>query len=260
MRPKSTNPDDYQHAQRPLGVMQKMFADGTRIGLHHHARAQCIYARTGLMHISTEAALWLIPPQHALWMPSGVAHTMLAQGDVHLQTLYVQQTLLPPDWQSELRVIRVSPLLRELIARAAEIPLEYAENSHEASILQLLLNEIQQSGDAFGPCLLTARDSRLQYVCEAILANPADRRNLEEWAQVCGASSRTLARLFQREFGVSFIVWRQQVRILSALPRLAAGEPVTRLALECGYETPGAFTRVFKLLMGQVPSEYLATL
>ena len=43
----------------------------------------------------------------------------------------------------------------------------------------------------------------------------------------------------------------------TALPRLAAGEPVTRVALDLGYASPSAFTRMFRRVLGVSPSEYL---
>ena len=40
------------------------------------------------------------------------------------------------------------------------------------------------------------------------------------------------------------------------LPRLAAGERVTTIALDLGYESPAAFTTMFKRLLGVAPSRY----
>ena len=80
--------------------------------------------------------------------------------------------------------------------------------------------------------------------------------SLDDWANIVGTSVRTLARLFRKEFGVTFILWRQQVRMMAALPRLASGESVTSIATDLGYESPGAFTQVFRRLMGAVPSTY----
>lgn len=40
------------------------------------------------------------------------------------------------------------------------------------------------------------------------------------------------------------------------MPRLAAGEAVTSVALDLGYETPGAFAAMFRRLMGTTPSRY----
>ncbi|WP_205622393.1 helix-turn-helix domain-containing protein [Xanthomonas arboricola] len=93
-------------------------------------------------------------------------------------------------------------------------------------------------------------------ICEAILANPQDNRTLDDWASQHGATARTLSRLFTAELGVPFQVWRQQARVMAALPRLAGGEPVTVVALEMGYDTPGAFSAMFKRLLGTSPSHY----
>jgi AraC-like DNA-binding protein len=38
---------------------------------------------------------------------------------------------------------------------------------------------------------------------------------------------------------------------------LAAGEPITRIALDLGYESPSAFTAMFKRVLGAPPSQYI---
>ncbi len=55
---------------------------------------------------------------------------------------------------------------------------------------------------------------------------------------------------------MSFAQWRQQACLLSALPRLAAGEPVTAVALDLGYDSPAAFATMFRRLAGVPPSRY----
>ena len=40
------------------------------------------------------------------------------------------------------------------------------------------------------------------------------------------------------------------------LPRLAAGEAVTTVALDLGYDSPAAFSTMFKRLMGIAPNRY----
>ena len=41
------------------------------------------------------------------------------------------------------------------------------------------------------------------------------------------------------------------------MPRLAAGEPVTTVAIDLGYENPAAFTLMFKRAFGAPPLAYL---
>ncbi|MHA6848820.1 helix-turn-helix domain-containing protein [Ralstonia syzygii] len=87
---------------------------------------------------------------------------------------------------------------------------------------------------------------------------PADERSLHDWANAVGASSRTLVRLFQAAFGLSFRDWRQQMRLLAAIPLLAAGTPITKVAGDAGYDTPSAFSLMFRRVMGMTPRQYLS--
>jgi AraC-like DNA-binding protein len=65
-----------------------------------------------------------------------------------------------------------------------------------------------------------------------------------------------LARLFERETGLSFARWRQQARLLRALELLALGEAVTGVALDLGYESLSAFISMFRQSLGTTPAKY----
>ena len=65
------------------------------------------------------------------------------------------------------------------------------------------------------------------------------------------------ARLFIREAGMSFRSWREQFRALTTVSRLMDGTAIAALASEFGYETAGAFTTMFRRVMGKTPSKYL---
>jgi AraC-like DNA-binding protein len=93
-------------------------------------------------------------------------------------------------------------------------------------------------------------------VSDALVANPADDRDLEVWADSAGASSRTLARLFVKETGLTFGAWRQRLRLLAAISRLGAGQPVTAVSYETGYHSPSAFIAMFKRTLGMPPGQY----
>ncbi|MEJ1976532.1 MAG: AraC family transcriptional regulator [Acetobacteraceae bacterium] len=80
---------------------------------------------------------------------------------------------------------------------------------------------------------------------------------IDGWSSALGMSRRAFTRLFRRETGLSFVAWRQQACLFAALPRLFAGEPVTAVAIELGYDNPAAFTTMFKRLLGAPPRRYL---
>jgi hypothetical protein len=56
--------------------------------------------------------------------------------------------------------------------------------------------------------------------------------------------------------GLPFGRWRTLLRIQSALPLLAAGHPVGRVASRVGYETASAFVATFRRETGPTPSAY----
>jgi AraC-like DNA-binding protein len=51
-------------------------------------------------------------------------------------------------------------------------------------------------------------------------------------------------------------VWRQQVRLMEALSLMAAGRSVTTIAFDVGYDSPSAFTAMFRRAYGVPPSLY----
>ena len=251
---RSTNPADYQHAPGAVAAMPKDFAAGFEILPHHHERAQLIHATAGTMRVSTDDGVWVVPPQRAVWMPAGIAHGIVMLSDTTLRTLYVRDdaaAFMP----AACKVMSVSPLLRELIVRATELPLDYDESGPAGHVVALILSELR--GLQSLPLQLPMpRDARLRALCQALLDAPGDQRPLEAWASTINTSARTLARRFQSETGLSFGAWRQQARVLEAMGRLGGGDPVTQIALDLGYESVSAFSAMFRRAAGAPPSQF----
>src|ERR1700722_11411822 len=81
---------------------------------HAHGSDQLIYAISGLMEVSSNQSMWLIPPHFALWIPARTHHRIYIPGPVSMRTLYLRKDLnvrLEP----RCAVLHVTPLLRELI-------------------------------------------------------------------------------------------------------------------------------------------------
>src|SRR3954471_18577958 len=251
---RSTNPEDYQHVPRAVAAMPKDFAAGFEILPHRHARPQLIYATAGTMRISTDDGVWIVPPQRAVWMPAGIQHSIVMLSDTTMRTLYVRDdaaAVMP----TACRVLVVSPLLRELIVRATELPVQYDESGPAGHVVALILAELQGL-QSLSLQLPMPRDPRLRALCQALLDAPGDQRSLDAWASTINTSGRTLARRFQSETGLSFGAWRQQARVLEAMGRLGGGEAVTQVALDLGYESVSAFSAMFNRATGTSPSQF----
>ncbi len=251
---RSTDPADYQRVPQAVVAMPKDFAAGFEIAPHDHERAQLIHATAGTMRVATPDGVWVVPPQRALWMPAGMRHGIVMLGEVTMRTLYLRDDVAAFMPQA-CHVLPVSPLLRELIVRATELPMRYDESGPAGHVVALILTELR--GLQSLPLQLPMpRDPRLRSICQALLDSPGDQRSLAAWARTINTSARTLARHFQSETGLSFGAWRQQARVLEAMGRLGGGAPVTQVALDLGYESVSAFSAMFRRAAGGSPSQF----
>ncbi len=222
----------------------------TRFETHVHGDHQLAWASVGTLTVLTESATWVLPPTRALWIPAGLPHETRASGRAVMRSVYVPPARSPVDWP-EPTVIAASNLLAEVIAYLAG-ELTGAHRQHAEALLSDLLTP------APGP-VLTVRFPAGQVagqVARLLRDDPADRRTLAEWGRATGASERTLARAFVAGTGLPFGRWRTLLRIQAALPRLAAGEAVNRVAAHVGYETPSAFAAAFRRETGVTPAAY----
>ncbi len=240
---------------RPVVAFPQDYAPGDRVQRHRHPVGQLIYAATGVMTVTTRDGAWVVPPQRAVWVPAYVTHAIRMTGDVAMRTVYVA----PADGLPAVcGVVQVSPLLRELVLRAVAFRQPYDVDGADARLAMVLLDEIRAAPVAPLHLPMPA-DERALRVVRALEADPGDARSLSKWGRTAGASSRTLARVFRAETGLGFRAWRQQLRLLRALERLANGDAVTTVAVELGYDSPSAFIAMFKKALGVPPSQYFVT-
>ena len=237
-------------------TLARDYAPGDGTGPHAHAEGQLIVVISGVMTLQCGDRMWLLPPQRGVWMPPGMAHCMRARGAVSLRTLYVMpDSLYMTRLPAEPRALTVSALLRELILRLVRTERVRCSDEREQRLMQLLVDELAWSDDLSLPMPVNA-DERLARVCAQLTTDPSDPRGLDTLARAVGASGRTLSRLFVSELGMPYQLWRQHLSVMNALPRLAAGEPVSTVALDLGYDNPGAFAAMFRRLMRRSPSDY----
>ena len=249
------HPGDDADLGRPITTSAQDLSHGPhRFAWHSHTRAQLVYAAVGVIRVETISGLWWVPPQQAVWVPARIEHEVAAEQAVSMRSLYVHERAarrLP----TVCGVVPVKPLLRELIVEACRrLGTDDVEDT-DARLTEVILDELQQLRPE--PLYLPIpQDKRLRRIVDVLAADPTDSRTLDDWGRSAGASARTLARRFQRETGLSFGRWRQRLRILSAIPKLAAGDSVTRVAYDLGYRSPSAFIAVFRRTLGQPPARF----
>jgi AraC-like DNA-binding protein len=245
--------EDDRHVQiRTYGVT---FRSGHPPNLSIPTRApewhKLIYATRGVTTVETEQGAWVVPPHRAVWIRAGVDFRVRMSGAVAMRLLYIRPGVrgarLPAEACS---VVNVTPLLRELIVRAVIIGALDARIGEQKRMIGVIFDELRVL-HAMPLQLPLPRDPR------AIrFAAMAGEKPLEDALRDCGASRRTLERVFRTETSMSLGQWIRRQRLLQALRRLAAGEAVNAVALELGYNGASAFIAMFRRELGQTPRQY----
>ncbi|QHE76254.1 AraC family transcriptional regulator [Hydrogenophaga sp. PBL-H3] len=252
--------------EHPVRCRARQIDSDNQFEPHHHPWGQLAYCARGLLQVtvvhtgdadgerSPLETTTIVPPSRAVWIPPLARHAVTIVESAQLLTLYIDGNAVPAHW-SRSRVLVVSPLLRELV-HALNRPQRPAGEAGQA-LLTLLLDEMEHADtQPLGVPMpsATGGDRRLRNLCEAVMQAPAQHGTLAAWAAHGGASERTLARLFRDELGTSFQRWRQQVVLAHALPMLARGVSVGRVAEASGYASESAFSAMFKSAMGLPPT------
>lgn len=224
------------------------------IDTHRHSRAQLLYPRTGVVMVTSNLGRWMVPAEHALWIPPQVDHSVEMLGEVHMLSIYVSPDALP-DMAQTVRVVALTDLTRALMVEAVALPQNSGNEGRTGLVMGLLLDEVASLPEL--PLGLPfPSDQRLSALCRRFLESPSPHLVIDDWAESLAMSRRAFTRAFRRETGVSLSLWRQQACLLNALPRLAAGEQVTSVALDLGYDSVAAFTTMFKRMLGTPPRQY----
>ena len=241
--------------ERPVSIYARDLPADVSVGAHSHEWGQLTYAHNGMMRVSAEGSSWIVPPQRAIWIAPHVVHEVTMLEAACLSPLRIHASRDPFRGET-CRVVEVGGLLRELIA-ALETGEHPRDPGRAALIGELILDELARAPTR--PIRVPLpRDKRLNTLCRALLDAPGDTQTLGEWAQAVGASERTLARLFERELGMSFGQWRQQVRLAHGASLIARGMPLWQVAQQLGYASQSAFTAMFRKTFGITPSRFFA--
>lgn len=236
---------------------------GVNLAMHSHVGGQLSIVMRGTLTLSSKQGWWLVPPGLAIWIPSEVPH-----GSLYSESSTLINVRVPADaWQNALAQctpVVASELMRQLALEAARlcdgaIPSELREPDLTSLRLigELLALQMRQPPGAPELFVPHGHDRRLRAVINLLRQNPAASLNLEELAAIANTSTRTLARLFMTETGMTFGRWRDHLRVVTAVDLLARGAPITRVALELGYASSASFTTLFTRRLGAPPRRYM---
>ncbi len=224
-------------------------------GSHRHEMAQILFTRQGCVRLTLNdgALLCLLPPGRAAWIPAGISHRAEMKNIVDYRSVWFQPQrypLLP----TQSAILNVVPLLRELLERLSASPWKTNWEAEPARHLAALC--VAEISDAVKEPMMLAlpQDKRL-----AMLSGDALPPPLGDLAARCGASEKTISRLFRRDTGMTYQQWRQQWRLMKAVEMLATGERISDTAQALDFSSDSAFIYFFRTMTGMTPGRYFST-
>jgi AraC-like DNA-binding protein len=244
----------FKDVDRPVIALGVNYPDGHAIAPHHHRRDQLLYGASGVVMVTTPQGTWVMPPQRGMWIPAGVVHKVRMLGAVRTHSLYFEPTATD-GMPEHCQVLGISPFMRSLIAEAVELPAEYDLDGRAGALMVLIQHEMRHL-PRLPLSLPFPVHKALARRCHDFLLQPNVHETIDAWSGALGMNRRTFTRMFRRETGLTFMTWRQQACLVAALPRLAARESVTSIAIDLGYDNPAAFTSMFKRSLGSSPRTY----
>jgi AraC-like DNA-binding protein len=222
---------------------------------HAHAWHQIVYATSGVLTVAVEGRSFVISPEQAVWLPTGVRHRVGSLLGAAFRSLWIADEAgrgvadLPT-------VFAVQPLLRALILEAVAIEGQESQDGYAGRVSALILDQLRRARPLPG-ALPWPHAGPLVGLCEALYADPADPRGPEVWGRALGMSGRTLARRFEAEIGMSLRSWRRRLRLFKAVELMGGGLTVTQTAMQLGYGSTSAFVFAFRTGLGCTPQAYM---
>jgi AraC-like DNA-binding protein len=241
-----------------VATLSYEYPSGFQVPRHAHGSDQLIYAISGVMEVSSDRSLWLIPPHFALWIPARIEHGICMPGPVSMRTLYVRRGLargLAP----RCSVLHVAPFLRELIVETARLGKLRLQRRYDAALFDLLIAQLRNTSPA--PMFIALpREERSLAVARKVLDDLSASKTLAALCAENGVSVRTVERFFLRDAGIDFESWRRQARLTKAVQLLVSGCSVKEVAYRVGYRQSSALVEIFRQTLGTTPKAWINSL
>ncbi|HCI7190481.1 helix-turn-helix transcriptional regulator [Acinetobacter baumannii] len=222
--------------------------------MEKHAWGQFVYSMKGIIELTIKNKCYMAPPEFGIWLPPETEH--LAWGDnettYFLLNIDVRMCKGLPERSS---ILAVGGITKSILLDLSSRSIEHPETEEDIRLVHVLIDQLRAGGRR-ETLLPMSKDTLLQRVLEELINNPGDNRSLSQWANYVNTTERTLSRRCQRDLGMSFMQWRQRLRLSRAVVMLSNGLTVQVVARKLGYSTTSSFIAMFQKAMGSTPNTF----
>nr|WP_278116146.1 helix-turn-helix transcriptional regulator [Mesorhizobium sp. WSM4875]WIE94656.1 helix-turn-helix transcriptional regulator [Mesorhizobium sp. WSM4875] len=246
--------DDRTLPPGSIVVKVVQLAEVTSFPMDRHSWGQFVYSVTGVIELTVRSNRYAAPPDFGVWLPPETEHLAWVGDETSYLLLDIEQRhceRLP----RQASVLSVGPIAKAILLDLKERGVSEPRTGDDARLMRVLIDQLSV-GSPLDSFLPLSDDRALKQVLEALCRNPADSRSLEEWARHVHSTERTLARRCKRDLGMSFVKWRQRLRLSRAVAMLADGLSVQTVSHKLGYATTSAFIAMFQGALGTTPNVF----
>ncbi len=245
------------------------------IPIHWHDEFEVLYVESGTLLADVAGHTYALNEGDGLFVNSGVlmsarsregvarvkslvfAPALIAEANSAIEQRYVRPLVSCGSLPCVLTSSDETTLIVDAFDACSEEVFGYEIHVREnlsGLLLSIVSDNVELIGSDTLPC--TDRD-RLKLMIEFIKANYASDITVGDIANVCAISERECFRCFKGMLGVSPKKHLMSYRISVASGLLInTDKAIVEVASECGFDSPGYFSAIFKRLMGVTPKHY----
>lgn len=246
------------HGQR-FALSAISSSSGMKIRKQGAHETQFFYLQKGFVTVEDKRGYWTVGPGQVAWMPPYIHYETEEIGRIAGWGVSISAHL-SIGMPEVACALDCSPFVPLILERAHQwhqgedgvyIPLI----SRYEIMLQVLVDELRYHS-RIQERLLLPKGKKLNGMARDILASPASRKSINDWADKTQISARSISRHFSTETNMTFAQWRQRASLMAARKKLAMGESVQEVAQAVGYENVSAFIASFRKAYHQTPAQF----
>lgn len=253
----STSNDESPNKDAPsesIALQLVKLKEVTTFPVERHTWGQFVYSVAGTIELTISSSRYAAPRDFGVWLPPLTDHIAWAGDDASYFLLDIDAQLCDSFPQTT-SILTVSPIAKAILLDLKIRGVRTPKSAIDERLLGVLIDQLS-IGSPLESFLPWSKDPAIMKVLEELSKNPGDRRTLDEWAWQVHCTERTLSRRFKRDLGMTFIEWRQRLRLSRALTMLSDGISVQLVAQKLGYSTTSAFIVMFQKEVGATPNSF----
>ncbi|MCC3215111.1 AraC family transcriptional regulator [Chryseobacterium sp. X308] len=227
--------------------------------LHHHQKGQLVYVESGFQYITIEEKIYLLPQNHAVWIPPNAVHKTNSHSEKIKLMIMFADISTEEAFYHKVNVFSVPPVLKEMIKYAEKWSKLMTSDHNESLFLKAMFNELPRFVEhSLTLHISLPKDKRLAKVIEHLHSCYRNEIKMEDLSDTVLLSFRTLERIFKKETGLTLSKYQQMLRIIKSLEHLSSGNlTISETAYEVGYKSVQAYTRSFQSVMKFRPTDFM---